>query len=112
MNSENNKRLLPDAPYYNLYAKAVELSGKDFQVDIAIEEMSELTKALLKHRRACSGFNKSNINPEAARDDIYEEIADVIIALCQLIAIFGGTDEINNIIKTKIERFERRLGLR
>lgn len=55
--------------------------GVHNQMDIAIEEMSELTKALLKFRRY--GSNAQTIG------DIREEMADVHIMLQQLELIFG-----------------------
>lgn len=64
---------------------------------MAIEEMSELTKALLKYRR----------DPGPARkNDILEEMADVSIMLNQLALIFGDYNE-QEIYK--LERLERRL---
>lgn len=55
--------------------------GTNNQMDIAIEEMSELTKALLKLRRY--GTNSKTIG------DVKEEMADVHIMLQQLELIFG-----------------------
>ena len=67
----------------DILQQAIELYGKEKQVDMAIEEMSELTKALLKERRkdAVTGFS-----PDIPRllDDVYEEIADVEIMIEQL----------------------------
>lgn len=57
--------------------KAIEIYGTESQVDKAIEEMSELTKALLKERR-CGG----------SRNNVCEEIADVFITLLQMMLIF------------------------
>ena len=65
--------------------RAINTYGENSQVDKAVEEMSELTKALLKYR---IGF--------AILDDIIGEIADVQIMLEQLRMIYGdsgGTEE-------------------
>lgn len=63
---------------------AVETYGKEAQTDMMIEEMSELTKALLKHRR----------NPTAKTlDNIKEEMADVQIMLDQMHMIYGDNGE-------------------
>lgn len=82
-----------------ILSNAVQTYGKNHQVDIAIEEMSELTKALLKDRR--------NIG---AIDDVLEELADMLIMICQLMMIFNvDTETLENQIDYKIERLERRL---
>lgn len=86
---------------------AVSVYKKEAQIDMAIEEMSELTKALLKHRRA-------ERSPEAwdyekTRQNILEEIADVIIMLTQLIMIYGGREIVQQDINDKVDRLEKRL---
>ena len=62
------------------------------QIDMMIEEMSELTKALLKARRLTVDQLGT---PEHTRriDDIREEMADVQIMLDQMRIIFGGTED-------------------
>ena len=62
----------------NIMLNAINLFGDHAQIDMAIEEMSELTKELLKDRRG-----KEN------RSDIAMEMADVYIMLEQLKFIFG-----------------------
>lgn len=56
-----------------LYKKAVELWGVDFQLDMIIEECLEMCHAILKYKRG-----KGRI------DDIIEEGVDVYIMLRQL----------------------------
>ena len=68
--------------------RAIRIYGENSQVDVAIEEMSELTKAILKYRRA---ENKNKNEAEYLEDDIIEEIADVQIMLDQMRIIFGDT---------------------
>ena len=63
--------------------RAINTYGEQPQVDVAIEEMSELTKALLKYR---IGF--------ATLDEIREEAGDVQIMLEQLRILYGGTSDI------------------
>ncbi|MBR1391065.1 MAG: hypothetical protein IJ567_06445 [Lachnospiraceae bacterium] len=46
------KRGLPTPSHPEILEEAVRVYGKEPQIDMAIEEMSELTKALLKSRRA------------------------------------------------------------
>lgn len=64
---------------------AITTFGADAQIDMMIEEMAELTKALLKLRRACGSTTK---NPELIAD-INSEIADVSIVLDQMTMIFS-----------------------
>lgn len=86
---------------------AVNVYKKEAQVDMAIEEMSELTKALLKDRRAEK--SPETWNYERTRKNIFEEIADVIIMLTQLIMIYGGREEIQEYINIKVRRLEEQL---
>nr|MDD3231059.1 hypothetical protein [Oscillospiraceae bacterium] len=65
---------------------AIEAYGIDHQQDMCIEEMSELTKAILKYRRADSDAEKCVI-----RENVIEEMADVQIMLDQMRIIFGDT---------------------
>lgn len=86
---------------------AIEKYGDEKQIDVAIEEMAELIKALLKHRRA-------SYNPEAKdcailQDNIAEEMADVYIMLAQLIMIFRNSNQVQRYIQAKIDRLEKRL---
>ncbi len=90
--------------------KAVDTYGAAAQADMAIEEMSELTKALLKFRRAEN--NPEEYDIETKRTDIYEEIADVMIMLVQLIMIYDGgfcEKELCEIVGDKVRRLEARL---
>ena len=73
---------------------------------MAVEEMSELTKALLKYRRKEAQGSK---DLEAARENILEEVADVIIMLTQLIMIYGGRDLVKETIENKVDRQIKRL---
>lgn len=81
--------------------RAIATYGVDKQVDVAIEEMSELTKALLKFRRGGWGECSASF-----LDAIREEMADVSIMLSQLELIYG---DVSDIEIEKLERLERRL---
>ncbi len=85
--------------------KALEMYGEDKQVDMLIEEMSELTKALLKLRRARA--NGSLTLKELA--DIDEEMADVYIMLEQILIVNKSADEVKGQINKKLARLEQRL---
>ena len=85
----------------DLLEDCVRIYGKRSQVDMAIEEMSELTKALLKERRIPDG--------KAYADHIAEEMADVTIMLMQLQMIFDNSEKIQEQITYKLERQRKRL---
>ncbi len=86
--------------------------GRQAQEDILLEEMAELTKAILKHRRAerCG----SEVGTVNARDAIIDELADVMIMITQLRAIWEVEDIIDpdwlaERIRDKLERQAIRL---
>ena len=81
----------------HILAEAVSVYGDKSQEDVAIEEMAELTKAIIKHRR---------YNTKETKENVREELADVFIMLFQLYLIhgFNGT-----IIEKKINRLANRL---
>ena len=83
---------------------AIERYGAEAQTDMAIEEMSELTKALLKHRRAYKNFKA--VPGKYITENVLEEMADVQIMLDQLYMIFGEPIIMRN---RKIERLKERL---
>lgn len=101
------KHGLPTTMRPNILQQAVDTYGKEVQVDMAIEEMSELAKALLKHRRAEKSPEKWDY--ERTKQNIYEEIADVIIMLSQLLMIYGGREAVQKDIETKVTRLAERL---
>ena len=80
------------------YEEAIQTYGKQNQIMVAIEEMSELTKELSKNYRG-------NGNVSA----ISEEIADVQITLAQLQMIFDNREEVGVFWRQKIQRLQKRL---
>lgn len=80
---------------------AIERWGDDRQVDKAIEEMAELTKALLKERQAMHDAGDTS-----KQDHVVEEIADVQIMLNQMQLIFGDCTDWE---VRKLERLAARL---
>ena len=72
--------------------------GKEHQVLIAIEEMSELTKELCKYYRRYD-----------RKKEIIEEVADAQIMLEQLIELFGISDEVDRMVDYKLNRQIRRM---
>ena len=82
--------------------------GKDSQIDVCIEEMSELIKALVKERRTRL-YNRENAFAEASKNDIKEELADVLFMCQYLCQIFGFTpEELSDIINKKALRTQQR----
>lgn len=74
--------------------------GTKSQEDVAIEEMAELQKAILKHRRYTG---------DETRAEIIDEIADVEIMLEQLKIIYSCKKEVESRIDYKIERQIKRI---
>lgn len=97
---------LPTTNRPEVLQECVNTYGAEAQVDMAVEEMSELTKALLKYLRKEAQGSK---DLEAARENILEEVADVIIMLTQLIMIYGGRDLVQETIENKVDRQIKRL---
>ncbi|MEG0839583.1 MAG: hypothetical protein RSF33_07255 [Hydrogenoanaerobacterium sp.] len=82
-----------------LLQKAISTYGINSQLDMAVEEMSELTKEICKRKRG-----KEN------RAEILEEIADVKIVLEQLKIIFCiSDDDIERMVTSKLDRLRIRL---
>ena len=82
--------------------KAIETYGEHSQIDKAIEEMAELTKALLKLRYCEKDFER-----QIVQDAVSEEMADVEIMLTQLHMIFGNTKKVEEYQIKKIKRLDR-----
>ena len=87
-----------------LYNKAITMWGRVAQVDMAIEEMAELTLALCKSKRETKSKNWLY--------NVYEEIADVLIMLDQLRIIYGDVHMVDIIRSRKLERLTKRLELK
>lgn len=82
-----------------LYKDAINTFGREKQVIVAIEELSELQKELCKSLRHIGDA-----------DNLQEEIADVEIMLEQLRIIYDLSEiEINHWKETKLNRLHRRL---
>ena len=82
--------------------RAIDHYGKDMQLNVAIEEFSELIKEICKHKRG-----------EDNLDNIIEEMADCQIMLSQLRIIFGiRIDDISRVKWEKLDRLEKRMAER
>lgn len=90
-----------------LLQHAITTYGIATQEDMVIEEMSELTKAILKYRRT-DEIDREGADGFARRGHIREEIADVQITLDQMKMIYAYTGEEE---QAKLQRLTERLGL-
>lgn len=97
--------------------KAIDTYGINAQLDMCIEEMSELTKAICKYKRVIAQLkDKVSVTAEEAKkvsesvDNIAEETADVLIMLEQMKMIFG-TSIIEQQTEHKVKRLAERLGI-
>ena len=77
----------------------------DNQFDVAIEEMSELTKAICKYRRY---YRKYGVGSIGASLSIREECADVCIMMAQ-IRLMVGEEEVDRVINEKLDRLAQRI---
>ena len=87
----------------------VEKYGMESQVDVCIEEMSELQKALIKERRTRL-YNREKQFATQSKENIKEELADVLFMLEYLKHIFGISEEeltieVNNKVCRTKERY-------
>ena len=90
--------------FVSAYKKFLDTWGVDMQSTMALEEMSELTKALCKYKRCI----EIEGNKQKAIDNIKEEIADVL-NMAEQLELFYGEEEIEQIRKEKIERTLKKL---
>ena len=97
---------LPTISNSDVLIEAIMRYGANAQVDMAIEEMSELTKALLKLRRK---REQSTGYYDLERDNVIEEVADVLITLWQVIKIEEISDAVEQMIDKKVQRLAERM---
>ena len=85
-----------------LLDRAITAYGAPAQMDMAVEEMAELTKAICKVKRvSCAAEAK------AVLENVVEEMADVQIMLDKLRIIFHRSTE--EVEEAKLERLKNRL---
>ena len=82
----------------NIINEVIDFYGKDMQLNICIEELSELIKELCKDKRGIGN-----------RDHIAEEMADAIIIINQLMVIYGNEKVLDDWIDVKLKRLQKRL---
>ena len=79
---------------------AIQVFGPDAQVNVAIEEMAELTDAICKLRRG-----------RRTVENVAEEIADVEIMLEQLRMIYKCSDSVDAWKESKLQRLQKSLDM-
>ena len=90
-----------------LLLRAIEIYGEEAQIDMMIEEMSELTQALLKYRRYLNGHAQESFDMGWFYvENVIGEMADVFIMLQQMIFIYG---DITKVYDEKIKRLKARI---
>lgn len=114
--AEHIDRLSDANGRYIVFKRCICEYGTQPQIDMCIEEMSELTKALLKYRRKFALTRGENVNPTngdtdlfKARIDIIDELADVRIMCRQMELLFQAEDEVERRIDFKVDRQIKRL---
>ena len=86
--------------------KVISRYGADAQAMIHMEECAELIQAASKMRRAVNTEKET----DAARYNLVEEVADVLICIRQMQEIYGITDhDIQVMVDRKCRRQELRL---
>lgn len=85
-----------------VFRQCIKEYGAFPQIDMAIEEMSELIQALSKYKRA-KGATPGLIH------NIVDELADVRIMARQMEILFECYDEVEKKIDVKVSRQKRRL---
>lgn len=86
-----------------IYFKAIVEWGAKFQMDMAVEECSELIKALMKYRRPDLQEDR-----EELVDNVIEEIADVEI-ICEVLGLLFDREKIDKVKRFKIDRLKKRI---
>lgn len=90
--------------------EAIDHYGKKNQLNVAIEEMAELTKLICKQERiVCPHEFFTNKEILDIFDNFYEEIADVLIMLEQLMMMFDCEERVSAIASEKIRRLKARI---
>ena len=77
---------------------ALDKFGEDKQFDMAIEEMSELIKCLVKYRR----YNKNSV----WRLKTVEEMMDVTIMIMQLSMLLSTEEEMERVMENKVNNLK------
>ena len=91
-----------------LYYEVVTRYGERYQREMAIEECSELIKALCKYDRY---YADEDVDKRILRLNIIEEMADVSIMIDQLKLMFDHNDDFEQTKESKLKRLAKRIGV-
>lgn len=83
--------------YGNIYASYIEKNGSDSTILKAVEELSELSHALMHFRKS-----------KATEDEVIKEIVDVQIE-CEKLSILFNKNKIEDYRKIKLEKISKKL---
>ena len=83
-----------------LYKRALLMWGEDLQINLAIEELSELITELSKYLR---------FKPASANYGVIEELADAEIMIEQMKQIFNCEDSVKIVKNKKLKRLAKRI---
>ena len=86
-----------------LLERVITTNGISKQLDVAIEELSELIQAICKIKRRDSLFNESF----AVKGNLAEKMADVEIILAELKLLFDNEDNVKEWKNYKLDRLEK-----
>jgi len=92
----------------NEFQQMLDKWGVDAQIDMCIEEMAELTKALCKYKRGKKFSQYHEGKSDEYFNAVREEIADVLNCVNQMAMIFGE-EEICKICDEKVKRTMKKL---
>ncbi|MBQ0097372.1 MAG: hypothetical protein KBS62_00335 [Oscillospiraceae bacterium] len=81
-----------------IFSQAKQVFGKEHQIIVAIEELSELQKELTKFLRGQENYK-----------GISEEIADAEIVIDQLKLIFGNQKQVDEYRQFKVDRLLKKI---
>lgn len=87
-----------------LLERVITANGMNKQLDVAIEEPSELIQAICKIKRRDSPLSNESF---AVKGNLAEEMADVEIVLAELKLIFDNEDNVKEWKDYKLDRLEK-----
>jgi len=82
--------------------------GNDLQLIVLLEELSELTKAILKFNREKEVKSISEVS-DTCQIAIEEELVDVLIMIRQLIIMNGYDGILDDMFESKLDKLEGRI---
>ncbi len=102
--------MIDEEKFNSIYDKFLFAYGKESQMRMCIEEMSELTKELCKYMRISKNdlSEENEQKLEQIKKNIIEETADVLICASQMKRIFGD-EAVEEMMNYKIERGDKRV---